>query len=277
VAARGRSKGVFVALGKVRLGNVEVSRLVIGGNPFSGFSHQGPERDKQFRKYYTQQRIKDTLRKAEQAGINTVFARADNHMIRLLEEYWDEGGKIQWIAQTASERADFLSNIRTAAANGAKGCYLHGGQSDFFFHQKQHDNMHQALATMKSAGLAAGFAGHNVAVHEWIRDNLKADFQVCCYYDPTPRTDDPNHVSSDHEKFDPAHRDQMAAAIRTFTCPTVHYKVFAAGRTDPRQALQYVAKTIRPQDIVLIGCFLGDNENMIAEDVKLFEEIVEKK
>ena len=26
---------------KVKFGNVEVTRLVTGGNPFSGFSHQG--------------------------------------------------------------------------------------------------------------------------------------------------------------------------------------------------------------------------------------------
>ena len=53
----------------VQFGDVEVTRFVIGGNPFSGFSHQGPQRDKEMVRYYTVARIKEALRKAEAAGI----------------------------------------------------------------------------------------------------------------------------------------------------------------------------------------------------------------
>ena len=45
-------------LEKVCLGAVEVSRLAVGGNPFSGFSHQGADRDRRMRWYYTAERIK---------------------------------------------------------------------------------------------------------------------------------------------------------------------------------------------------------------------------
>ena len=74
---------------KIEFGDVEVSRLVIGGNPFSGFSHQSPGRDREMIRYYTTARIKDALRKAEEAGINTFFGRTDRHIGRLLSEYWD--------------------------------------------------------------------------------------------------------------------------------------------------------------------------------------------
>jgi len=65
---------------KVKFGDIEVTRLVIGGNPFSGFSHQGPERDREMIRYYTVANIKDALRKAEAAGINTFFGRTDRHV-----------------------------------------------------------------------------------------------------------------------------------------------------------------------------------------------------
>ncbi len=107
-----------MAFDKVQVGSVQVSRLAIGGNPFSGFSHQGEKRDTEMRRYYTVARIKETLRRAEAAGINTFFGRADNHVIRTLQEYWDEGGTIQWFAQTASKCEDYIRNIKTAAANG---------------------------------------------------------------------------------------------------------------------------------------------------------------
>ncbi len=37
----------------VQLGNVTVSRLILGGNPFGGFSHQNPDRDREMLRYYT--------------------------------------------------------------------------------------------------------------------------------------------------------------------------------------------------------------------------------
>jgi len=264
-----------MALQTVRIGGVEVSRLAIGGNPFSGFSHQIGERDRAMRRYYTDERIKETLHRAEAAGINTFFGRVDNHVMRTLEEYWDEGGSIQWFGQTASEREDFLKNIRTAAACGAKGCYLHGGQTDHFHYHGRTDHLAAALAAMREEGLAAGFAAHRTEPHEWIRDHLDPDFQLCCYYDPSPRLDDPNHKPSEAEKFDPAHRDAMAATIATLNASAVHYKVLAAGRTPPREAFEYVARVIRPRDVVLVGMFLGDDPDMIETNVRLFERIVQ--
>ncbi len=84
---------------KVQIGNVQVSGLCIGGNPFSGFSHQNSERNKEMTDYYTPECIKETLRKAENAGINTFFGRTDDHILGIVEDYWNEGGKIQWFAQ----------------------------------------------------------------------------------------------------------------------------------------------------------------------------------
>jgi hypothetical protein len=263
-----------MALAQVSLGPMTVSRLAIGGNPFSGFSHQGPARDREMRRYYTAARIKMALRKAEAAGITTLFARADNHVMRLMEEYWDEGGTIQWFAQSASEQDDYLSNIDAAASRGAKGMYLHGGVVDHYFSRGEPGHFAKALERMRARGLAAGFAAHNPSPHEWIRDHLEPDFQLCCYYDPSPRDASPHHVTSDQELFDPAHRDAMARCIRTLKAPAVHYKVLAAGRTPVEEAFAYVARTIRPSDVVLVGFHLGDDENLISKTVEAFERIV---
>lgn len=263
-----------MALGKVRIGGVRVSRLAIGGNPFSGFSHQGSQRDQEMRRYYSTARIKAALRKAEDAGIDTFFGRADNHVIRMLEEYWAEGGTIQWFAQTASEQDDFMRCIATAADRGAKGIYLHGGQTDYYHARGETEQLSKALDKMRSLGVAAGFAAHNPEPHEWIRDHIAPDFQLTCYYDPSPRAASPHHVVTEHERFDPAHRDRMAQTIATLKAPAVHYKVLAAGRTPAEEAFRYVARVLRPQDIVLVGFHLGDDEDLIAKTVKLFERIL---
>ena len=76
------------------IGSAHVSGLCIGGNPFSGFSHQSPER------------IHEVLRSAEKHGINTFFGRTDDHIFNVLGDYWQEGGQIQWFAQVCIERGD---------------------------------------------------------------------------------------------------------------------------------------------------------------------------
>lgn len=262
---------------KVKFGNVEVTRLVTGGNPFSGFSHQGGQRDQEMIRYYTADRIKDALRRAEAAGINTFFGRTDRHIQRLLLEYWDEGGTIQWFGQTASELGDQLGAIRSAARAGAKGVYLHGGIVDYWYAQGQTDMLKAALDVMREAGLVAGFAGHSIEAHTWIRDNLQPDFQMCSYYDPSPRGSSPHHVSTTEEKWDAAHRSAMAALIQTIPWPVVHYKVFAGGNKSIAEGWQFVAAHMRDNDLVCIGHYLKENPNMMAENVATFERLVERK
>jgi hypothetical protein len=259
----------------VRLGEMVLSRMVIGGNPFSGFSHQGEARDDEMVRYYTVAGIKAALRKAEAAGINTFFGRTDRHVKRLLFEYWEEGGKIQWVGQTASELGDQIKAIRDAAQAGAKGVYLHGGIVDYWYAQKRWDMLKAGLEVMRECGVAGGFAGHGTDTHKWIRDNLDPDFQMCSYYDPSPRADNPHHVAGVEEKWDDGHRHAMVELIRTIPRPVVHYKVFAGGNKSITEGFRFLSTSMRAGDLVCVGCYLGDNENMIAENVRAFETVVE--
>jgi hypothetical protein len=259
----------------VSFGAIQVTRLVIGGNPFSGFSHQGRERDREMMGYYTVARIKKALRLAEEAGINTFFGRTDRHIRRMLMEYWDEGGTVQWFGQTASENGDQLATIRQAAAAGAKGVYVHGGIVDNWFAQGQLDLLRAALETMRECGVVAGFAGHNVEAHQWIRDHLQVDFQMCSYYDPSPRADNPHHQQGVTEKWDAAQRDRMAGLIDTIAWPVVHYKVFAGGNIPIEDGWSFMAQHVRADDLVCVGHYLKENPNMIRENVAAFERLVE--
>jgi len=260
----------------VAFGEVEVSRLVIGGNPFSGFSHQGPDRDREMLDYYTVANIKLALRKAEDAGVNTFFGRTDRHVRRLLREYWAAGGTIQWFGQTASELGDQLRAIRDAARDGAIGVYVHGGQVDYWYAQGETDQLRAALDTMRECGVVAGFAGHSLEAHQWIRDHLDPDFQMVCYYDPSDRSDNPHHQPSIDEKWDDAERARKAAFIQTLPRPAVHYKVFAGGNKPVDAGFRFLASSMRKDDLVCVGHFLQDNPEMIAENVATFDRVVEK-
>jgi hypothetical protein len=256
----------------VKLGNVNISRLILGGNPFSGFSHLTPDLDRDMVKWYTTARIKETMRQAEALGINTFLGRADAHIRRTLLEYWNDGGTIRWFAQTAPEFASLAGNVSQAIGTGASAVYLHGGQMDFLVAQNQLDVIKDFVRQVKDAGVAVGVAGHNHRVHIWANENLDLDFHMCSYYNPTPRDKNAEHVHGATEVFDDEHRAAMVATIRDLRAPAIHYKIFAAGRKDPREAFAFVAQHLRPQDAVCIGIFARDKPDMLAEDVRLFDE-----
>ena len=50
---------------------IEMTKMLIGANPFGGFSHQNKARDEQMRNYHTPERIIETWNRAWKAGINT--------------------------------------------------------------------------------------------------------------------------------------------------------------------------------------------------------------
>jgi len=52
------------------IGDLRLSRLLLGSNPFSGFSHQGIERDERMVHHYSVARIKQALFEAERLGIH---------------------------------------------------------------------------------------------------------------------------------------------------------------------------------------------------------------
>lgn len=258
---------------QVTIDGVRVSRLLLGSNPFSGFSHQGLARDEQMIHHYSAARIKEALHEAERHGITGLVARTDFHVMRLLLEYRDEGGRIQWFAQTCPEVGDSEACVRRAARGGAVACHVHGGVMDHLVAHGRGAEVKIAIALARSLGMKAGIAGHTTAVFEWAeRVRLDVDYYMCCYYNPTSRTDDPEHVHGAVEEYREEDRRAMTDLVQGLSRPVIHYKVLAAGRNDPAEAFAYCASKMRPQDLACVGVFTGDDPRMVEADVRLFEE-----
>lgn len=261
----------MASLGTVRIGNVVVTRFIIGGNPFSGFSHQTPERDLEMVRYFTTARIKETLRRAESLGVNTHIGRADHHIMRMLFEYWDEGGRIQWFAQTCPEVGDIERAVHNAVRGKASACFIHGGVMDNLYANSRLEAVPDAIARIRDAGMPAGIAGHNPKVFEWAEERLDVDFYMCSYYNSAHRDSHAEHVSGMAEWFLEEDRQAMTGLIQRLSKPVIHYKVMAAGRNRPDEALTVVANHLRPQDAVCVGIYPREHPGMLEENLRLLE------
>lgn len=262
-----------MALPSITLGTLSVSRFILGSNPFSGFSHQSPAMDADMVHYFTCQKIKETLQQAESLGITTLIARADHHIIRMLMEYWDEGGTLRWIAQTCPELGMPAEIAQKAIKTGASAVYIHGGQMDTFKHHNQQKEVQAGLDVIHNAGVPAGVAGHIASTHTWAAEHFDFEFHMCSYYNPSDRTEFSAHKSGITEVYAPEDRDAMVATIARLEKPAIHYKVLAAGRHDPVNGLQFVAQHLRPCDAVCIGVFPKAKPEMLAENTHLFKSI----
>jgi hypothetical protein len=253
------------------IGDLRLSRLLLGSNPFSGFSHQGVDRDERMVHHYTVARIKETLFEAERLGITGFVARTDFHVMRMLLEYRDEGGKLAWLAQTCPEVGDSEACVRRAARGGAVGCHIHGGVMDHLVANGCAAEVAGAIALIRAMGMRAGIAGHTTAVFEWAEQHLDVDYYMCCYYNPTPRANDPEHVHGAVEEFREEDRRAMTDLIQSLSRPAIHYKILAAGCNEPEEAFAYCCARMRPQDLACVGVFTGDDPRMLEMDVRLFE------
>jgi hypothetical protein len=261
-----------MSLPRIKLGDLEVPRLMIGGNPISGFSHGNPARTKAMLDYFTTENVKKLLRRCEECGVSAAVLRADNHVVRLLNEYWNEGGEITWVAQTQSGM-DPIRSVNHAAHFGAKAIFLHGGTIEEYFERGEKEEVRRQLEAIQELGLPAGIASHYPPyLLEVEEKGWPVDFYMVCMY----------HIEGyrgklgidQHEKFIPEHRPRALEAIRKLPKPCLAYKILAAGRLQPRQCFKEVFAGVKPTDGTVVGMFPPDSKSgdIVAENVALVEE-----
>ncbi len=249
---------------------LKVSRLVLGANPFGGFSHQNPERDKEMVAYYTVPRIRETWERAERVGINTMITNNETpHVVQAVREYLTENGVLQWIPQVNTrQKEEMFDAIDEVIRMGCKAIYFHGGLIDNIFTNKEHGLLRAWCKYVHSKGIPVGIAGHATEVHFWVDGMNIVDFHcVCCF-----------NCGSLHagkgDRFNLADIFTAMDCIQRIRKPCIAYKIMGAGRIDARMAFEYAYQHIKPEDVVNVGVFRGDKDDMVEENASIVRSIL---
>jgi hypothetical protein len=256
-------------LSHVRLGRSEVriTRLISGGNPLCGNSHFSPQMDEEMRRYFTDQQVVAYLHKVQASGINTLQARGDYHRIlHWLELFRREGGRLHWIAQTASEMHDVFQNIRILAAAGAVGIYHHGTQTDRFWLEGKIDRVRDYLKYMRDSGVQVGLGTHTPEVIEYAEEKgWDVDFYMACLYNLNRKPRESALVSgrsaaASEEEFLPEDPPRMCQVICQTNKTCLAFKILAASRRcatqeDVADAFEFAFTHIKAKDAVVVGMF----------------------
>jgi len=266
-----------LALPTGKIGKLQISRLIIGGNQFSGWSHSRdlPYLRELFRSYATEERIMATLELCEETGINAIITSASDYLNR----YWKErGGRMQWIAQVHPKTNDLTTNIKQAIDKGAVGAYVQGGVGDSFVKAGRADLLGKAVEFIKANGLIAGIGGHSVEVPMAIeKAGIKPDFYMKTlhhgnYWSATPKDQRVEfNVDSgspyDHDNIWEISPEKTIEFMKTVEAAWIAFKVLAAGAIHPREGFKYAFEN--GADFACVGMFdFQIRENaLIAKDI----------
>lgn len=248
---------------------LNVTRLIIGANPFGGYSHQNPERDAEMRDYYTVERIIETWQRAEAAGINTMINNNETpHVLEAVAQYLEAGGPLQWIAQVNRRMTDIFEAVDNVAEIGCKALFFHGGQVDSLYESRDEATLRSWIDHARSKDIPVGVAAHHPDVHYWVDSLGIADFHMVCFFNCG------SLHSGKGQKFRLADLGPAAECTRRLQKPCIGYKIMAAGRIDARMALEYAFEGIKPTDVVNVGIHRGDRDDMVEENAAMVREIL---
>lgn len=254
-------------LPKGRIKSLEISRVICGGNLIGGWAHS---RDLIYvsplvKAYHTDEKVFETLRLAEQRGVNTVLTNPASD--RVLTAYRQQhGGQMLWISDCATN--DFREGIRRSVDSGADAVYLQGGICDRLVRDGKLAELEAALKFMQDQSVPCGLGAHSLeTVKRCVAAGFEPDFWVKtlhkdAYWSATPAAnrkvfDEINGNKADHNQ----HHDNIwcenpaetIAYMGQLKKPWIAFKVLAAGAIHPRQAFQWAFEN--GADFICVGMF----------------------
>ena len=250
---------------KGKIKNLEISRVICGGNLIGGWAHS---RDLIYvspliKAYHTDEKVLETFRLAERRGINTALTNPVSNSV--INAYRKEGGKMQWISDCAA--GNLKDAIKSSIDNGADAVYVQGGKCDKMVKDGQMKALEETMSFMKDQLVPCGLGAHCLeTVRECVKAGFEPDFWVKTlhrdnYWSATPeqnrRNFDEISGSNDHNRSHDnmwcINAQETIAYMATLKKPWIAFKTLAAGAIHPRNAFQWCFEN--GADFLCVGMF----------------------
>lgn len=248
------------------IGPFELSRMLIGTNPFFGYSHFSHARDTWLRHYFTPERICEVIEACARQGLNGIVSGAGTHFNTGLRPILEQverntGVHVVWIGTPAGRtEEELLDEIRAAADRGVEMCMPHQVYTDNMLvpNEGRLIGYEKAAQLIRDLGMVPGLSTHRP---ETIITCDRAGYDVAAYIQPY------NPIGF----LCPLETDSVAHIINDTGKPVIVIKPLAAGRVLPPTGLNFCYSTIKPMDTVCIGMLSVEE---VEEDVNLARSII---
>ncbi len=252
-------------LPRIRLGNQEVTRLIAGSNPISGYSYMGPIMDRHMREYFTPERIGEFLSDCDRAGIHTHQFSDPKLMTGIIRTLRERGSKMNFIC-LHSGGSENMSIEQVVRDTQPIAVVHHGGVTDRLFREGKSQEVHDFVKRVRDAGVLAGVSAHNPDCIKHAADgDWPVDFFMTCFHYLTRTREElakmpPVATLQIGYPFFAADPAAMTRVARQVKQPCLGFKILAAGRKchdkrSVREAFQFAFENLKPTDGVIVGMY----------------------
>ncbi len=250
-----------VQVPKMKFFHSEISRLVLGVNPFYGFAHFNSNFGNTMREWYTPDRVCAVMHQCTRFGINAFnyvhMGRAPQDWAR----FRAEGGQMHLIIQvTAGVDSDMLVKTLKPLALQRQGEVV-----DNAWQSGQMDTVKEWCKRARDLGVLVGVGTHIPEVIARIEDeNWDVDFYSGCVYNRRRTAEEQRKMLNGEliempgELYLQSDPPRMYRVMRQTRKPCFAFKILAAGRIAERgieQAFRTAFESIKPTDGVYVGMF----------------------
>lgn len=244
----------------MQIGDIKVTRLIVGSNPFTGKSHLDKTVDDDMKNYFSEEKAFEMLRSCEEVGINAVQSRGSMPVMGLLARYRAAGGRLLWLAQTGKNIETFDEELDEMMKYGPSGVCIHGELSDDLYLSGRLDKLGELLDKIRRKNIPAGICAHFPEVLAYAEEKvLHPDYYMASLYNLS-QPDRSHDVNPTGERFEESDIPKMYEVIRRLSAPTFALKILGAGRRcadqeQVRSAFVEAFTSMKPGDGVLVGMF----------------------
>lgn len=232
---------------------IPMSRVFLGGNLITGYMHARDLRyvEPLFRAYATEEKMIETLKTAEENGINVVFETGGDFVKKYNTQHQ---GSMQFIPHIEVDQSksdqDLADHVQQQIDTGAYALYVWGVSSDQMCMSGAMHRVAKIVEIAKKHDLPVGVGSHSLQIPIYCeKEGVPCDFYVKTLH----RDDYPSAVPKEKQedfmwyKNTPGWYDnqwciqpeEVIAFMQTVRKPWVAFKVLAAGAIAPETGLSY--------------------------------------
>ena len=244
---------------KAGIGDLELSRMILGGNLVGGWAHARDliYVDKLVKSYHTRDKIFETFLLAEKCGINSFLTNPI--LCRVMDDYWRRDiGNIKFISDCAY-KGDVMTGIKMSIDAGAHSCYVQGGIADSLVQQGKIDVIADALELIRQNRIPAGIGAHALeTVKACVDYGLIPDYWMKTLHQTNYWSAIPEQQHDNIWCTDP---NETVEYMQSLPQPWIAFKVLAAGAIQPEVGFQYAFEN--GADFICVGMY----DFQIVDDV----------
>jgi uncharacterized membrane protein YphA (DoxX/SURF4 family) len=274
-------------LPKGRIGNHELSRLIMGGNLIGGWAHARDllYAESLFKAYNTEKKVYETLMLCEQAGINAINIGFST--IPVIMKYRKlTGSKIKVIAQVGinEESEDVCEYVNVAVDSGVDIIQHQGSWCDWLVRDNRLDVIARMMDRIRSQGCVAGLGAHCIDSFIICEENgIVPDYYMKTmhhdnYWSAHPRENRKAFevdgvLNTDHNMFHDncfcPFPDRTVEFVNRVKIPVVGFKVLAAGAIPPQDGFKWAFEN--GADFICVGMF----DFQVVEDTNICIDVLQ--